>query len=106
MLFYTGNYQSTILGSNCTNCQKLIKSDANLGKYCRYICGKILQFCGTVCTESYENRLILCNFCQKELIDNDYEVMICAHLYLYFLVFILNLNFKGILFFILPNKRL
>lgn len=58
------------------NCQKCLTSDVDLGKYCRYISGKLLQFCGTVCTGSYENRLHLCGFCQKDLIDSDFKVII------------------------------
>lgn len=50
--------------------------DSDLGKYCRFISGKLLQFCGTDCIENYENGLRLCSFCQKELLDNDYEVII------------------------------
>lgn len=56
-----------------------MKSVVNLGKYCRYISGKILQFCGTVCIENYENGLSLCSFCQKELVDDHVEVMIQTH---------------------------
>lgn len=76
MIFTIGNYQSLIFDSNCTNCHKVIKSNADFGKYCRYICGKILQFCGYICSESYENKLSLCSFCQKEFYDSDYKVMI------------------------------
>ncbi|VVC35533.1 Hypothetical protein CINCED_3A004499 [Cinara cedri] len=65
------NFQTRIFNLNCLNCQILIKSD-NLGKYCRFISGKILQFCETACIESYEKRLNLCVFCQKEL-DDDCE---------------------------------
>lgn len=76
MLYYIGHYQNTVCDSNCINCQKLIVSDVDLGKYCRYISGKLLQFCGTACTGSYENRLSLCSFCQKNLVGCDFEVII------------------------------
>ncbi|XP_026806828.1 zinc finger MYM-type protein 3 [Rhopalosiphum maidis] len=68
-----GYYQNTVFDSNCMNCQKFIASDVDLGRYCRYISGKILQFCGTTCAGSYENGLNLCSFCQKDLIDCDFE---------------------------------
>lgn len=68
-----GYYQNTVFDSNCINCQKPIASVIDLGKYCRYISGKLLQFCGTACSGSYENRLNVCNFCQKDSIDCDFE---------------------------------
>lgn len=74
--FFSGNFQIGVFDSNCINCHILIKSD-NLGKYCRFISGKILQFCETACIEIYEKRLSLCGFCQKELDDDgDFEVTI------------------------------
>jgi len=76
MLYYLGNYQKTVFDSNCKNCQNVITSDVDLGKYCRYISGKLLQFCGVYCTGSYENKLRLCSFCQKELVGCDFEVII------------------------------
>lgn len=84
------------MNSNCINCQKRIKSDPDLGKYCRYISGKSLQFCGTVCIENYENRLSLCSFCQKELVDGSFEVKILINYCVYynFLYFIFNYFFK------------
>lgn len=96
MLFYIGNYQNTVFDSNCINCQKLIKFDADLGKFCRYISGKILQFCGIVCMENYENSLSLCSFCQKELVDNHFEVMILIRFIIiifFILFFIFSRNF-------------
>lgn len=48
----------------------------DLGKYCRYISGKLLQFCSTYCTEMYENKLSLCSFCQKDLVGCDFKVII------------------------------
>lgn len=85
MLFNIGNYQTTVLNLNCINCQKHIKSDPDLGKYCRYISGKSLQFCGTACIENYENILSLCSFCQKELVDDNSEVKILINFYIYLL---------------------
>lgn len=76
LLFIIGCYQSVVFDSNCINCQKVIKSDDNLGKFSRNISGKILIFCGTECVESYENRLVLCNFCQKELVETDSKIMV------------------------------
>lgn len=76
MLFFTDHYQNVVFNSNCINCKNHIKEDSDLGKYCRYISGKILQFCGTVCIENYENGLKLCSFCQKELIDSNCEVIV------------------------------
>lgn len=73
--FFLANYQNTILNSHCVHCQKLIKSEIDFGKYSRFISGKILVFCGTTCSESYENKLSLCQFCQKELLNSDFEVI-------------------------------
>ncbi|XP_022182144.1 zinc finger MYM-type protein 3 [Myzus persicae] len=67
------HYQNTVFDSNCVNCQNLITSDIDLGKYSRYISGKLLQFCGVYCSGVYENRLSLCNFCQKDLVGCDFE---------------------------------
>ncbi|XP_001943720.2 zinc finger MYM-type protein 3 [Acyrthosiphon pisum] len=66
-------YQKTVFDSHCKNCQNVITSDVELQQYCRYISGKLLEFCGAYCTESYENRLSLCGFCQKDLVDCDFE---------------------------------
>uniref|UniRef100_A0A2S2RAR3 Zinc finger MYM-type protein 3 n=1 Tax=Sipha flava TaxID=143950 RepID=A0A2S2RAR3_9HEMI len=67
------HYQNTILNSHCVHCQKIIKSEIDFGKYSRFISGKILLFCGTACSENYENKLSLCQFCQKELLNSNFE---------------------------------
>lgn len=76
MPFYIGHYQSIVFNTNCINCQVLIKTDDDFGKYSRYISGKMLLFCGTDCSGNYENKLRLCSFCQKELCEDDSEVII------------------------------
>lgn len=81
MLFCTGHYQNIVFDSNCKNCKNFLE-DSDLGKYCRCISGKIYQFCGNICIENYENSLKLCNFCQKELIDSNNEVIVITLKYL------------------------
>lgn len=55
----------------------LINLENDSEKYFRFISGKILQFCGLACSETYVNGLNLCNFCQRELeVENKFEVMI------------------------------
>ncbi|XP_029345723.1 uncharacterized protein LOC100569937 [Acyrthosiphon pisum] len=66
-------YQKTVFDSHCKNCQNVITSNFELQKYCRYISGQLLEFCGAYCTESYENKLRLCSFCQKDLVGYDFE---------------------------------
>lgn len=74
MLFVKGNYQNTVFDSNCSHCLKPIKLDTDVGKFCRFISGKILQFCGTMCIDGYENMTRLCNFCHKELDERNFKV--------------------------------
>ncbi|XP_050535738.1 zinc finger MYM-type protein 3 isoform X2 [Daktulosphaira vitifoliae] len=61
-------YQTLIFENNCGNCHEVISSDTDFGKHCRNISGKILQFCGVICLENYEEKLKLCSFCQKKLL--------------------------------------
>ncbi|CAI6363134.1 unnamed protein product [Macrosiphum euphorbiae] len=67
------DYQKTVFDSHCKNCKNVITSNVVLQQYCRYISGKLLEFCGAYCTESYENRLRLCSFCQKDLVGCEFE---------------------------------
>jgi len=76
MLYFLALYQNKVFDLYCKNCQIVISSDNDLRNNCRYISGKLLQFCGTYCTESYENKLRLCSFCQKDLVGCDFEVII------------------------------
>ncbi|KAL4096614.1 hypothetical protein QTP88_021533 [Uroleucon formosanum] len=66
-------YQNAVFDSNCKNCQNIITSDVDLRNYCRYISGKLLEFCGAHCIESYQKKLRLCSFCQKDLVGCDFE---------------------------------